>query len=306
MIRDDYRKRVELLIRLLPSVARVKEFALKGGTAINLFERAMPRLSVDIDLVWTPFTKRPQAMVAIKNALNFVARDIQTSDTRISVRIPRLGESESRIVCYTQDAEVKIEVNEVSRGHVWDTRIMEIHDEVQELMGHNAEIDIVSRAELYGGKICAALDRQHPRDLFDVKILLDSGEWNSDILDGLLVALLSHPRPIHEVLNPRFTEQMNAFENQFVGMTNQAFTYSDFEDTRQRLRELVISGFRSNYVEFLCEFSSCNPRWELFSAPQIAKMPAIQWKLMNLKKLQQIDPTKFRLQRTELERIFSL
>ncbi len=47
---DIYRKQVELLVRTIPNVAEEKCFALKGGTAINLFIRNMPRLSVDIDL----------------------------------------------------------------------------------------------------------------------------------------------------------------------------------------------------------------------------------------------------------------
>lgn len=47
-----YRRQVQLLVRVLPLVDTEKCFALKGGTAINLFYRALPRLSVDIDLLY--------------------------------------------------------------------------------------------------------------------------------------------------------------------------------------------------------------------------------------------------------------
>lgn len=55
MISEPYRAQMDLLLQVLPLVAKEESFALKGGTAINLFVRDMPRLSVDIDLTWLPF-----------------------------------------------------------------------------------------------------------------------------------------------------------------------------------------------------------------------------------------------------------
>src|SRR5690606_36532122 len=63
---DAYRAQVELLIRCLPAVANAPDFALKGGTAINLFLRDMPRLSVDIDLTYLPITDRANALTDIR------------------------------------------------------------------------------------------------------------------------------------------------------------------------------------------------------------------------------------------------
>ena len=45
---DIYKKQVALLIRIMPSVYRIKDFAVHGGTAINLFHKNMPRYSVDM------------------------------------------------------------------------------------------------------------------------------------------------------------------------------------------------------------------------------------------------------------------
>lgn len=55
---ESYRKQVSLLIKIVPLVAKEAVFALKGGTAINLFLRNMPRLSVDIDLTYLPVKDR--------------------------------------------------------------------------------------------------------------------------------------------------------------------------------------------------------------------------------------------------------
>ena len=54
MARERYADQVQLLVRLLPIVADERDFALKGGTAINLFYRDLPRLSVDTDLTYVP------------------------------------------------------------------------------------------------------------------------------------------------------------------------------------------------------------------------------------------------------------
>src|SRR5680860_766388 len=76
---DIYRRQVALLIRVLPFVAKEEGFALKGGTAINLFIRDMPRLSVDIDLTYLPVKPRDQSLKAIDAAMKRVAQAIGKS-----------------------------------------------------------------------------------------------------------------------------------------------------------------------------------------------------------------------------------
>jgi len=59
MSNNNYYKQVALLISVIPEIAVDSRFALHGGTAINLFDRNMPRLSVDIKwfkfIFFTPF-----------------------------------------------------------------------------------------------------------------------------------------------------------------------------------------------------------------------------------------------------------
>ena len=69
MIKEEYKRQVDLLLQVLPYVAKEKNFALKGGTAINLFIRDMPRLSVDIDLTYLPLEARSIALANIQQAL---------------------------------------------------------------------------------------------------------------------------------------------------------------------------------------------------------------------------------------------
>lgn len=74
---DRYRSQVALLIRILPFVAEEPDFALKGGTAINLFVRDMPRLSVDIDLTYLPVQDRKASLAAIDAAMKRIAALIE-------------------------------------------------------------------------------------------------------------------------------------------------------------------------------------------------------------------------------------
>ena len=77
MAREDYAAQVALLVRVLPYVAKEEIFALKGGTAINLFYRELPRLSVDIDLTYLPVKDRTESLVEINDAMDRIAAAIE-------------------------------------------------------------------------------------------------------------------------------------------------------------------------------------------------------------------------------------
>lgn len=78
-IRPQYQDQVKLLLDILPFVAEEPCFALKGGTAINLFEWDLPRLSVDIDLTYLPTQGREDALASISEALAVLRRGLRTS-----------------------------------------------------------------------------------------------------------------------------------------------------------------------------------------------------------------------------------
>lgn len=154
---------------------------------------------------------------------------------------------DAKLVCALQQATVKIEVNTVMRGHLWPTRQMQLVEAAQDEFGKFAQAQIVSDAELFGGKICAVLDRQHPRDLFDIHQLFAHQGISGDVWLGFLAALLSHTRPIHELIRPNLHDQRNVFDVQFAGMTLQPFAYEDFEAVRERLIGEIQTGLTDDY-----------------------------------------------------------
>lgn len=140
-------------------------------------------------------------------------------------------------------------------------------------------------AELYGGKICAAVDRQHPRDIFDVKLLFENEGFTDEIWDGFKIGLISHYKPINELLSPVLKDQKLAFDNQFAGMTSVEFSYDDYEVTRNILIKTINNRLTENDKRFLLSFETGKPQWKLFPLPILKDLPAIKWKLVNINKL---------------------
>lgn len=153
---------------------------------------------------------------------------------------------------------------------------------VQEEFGKFAAINVVSLAELYGGKICAAIDRQHPRDIFDVKLLLENEGLTQEIWDGLKIGIISHYKPIYELLSPILKDQKSAFDKQFAGMTSVEFTYNDYEETRAFLIDSIQKRLSDDEKQFLVSFEMGSPDWRLFQIPVLKNLPAIKWKLQNI------------------------
>ena len=174
MARDQYMRQVDLLVRTLPFIARHEAFALKGGTAINLFYRDMPRLSVDIDLTYLPIEDRETTLKNIDTTLEHIREDLMGNLRGVNVqRIAGGGNNDTRLLVRQGIAEIKVETSPVARGTVHSPERRRVSAAVEDKFGF-AEMQVVSFEDLFGGKLHAAVDRQHPRDLFDVKMLYEN------------------------------------------------------------------------------------------------------------------------------------
>lgn len=281
-----YRRQVSLIMRVLPIIAQEKCFALKGGTAINLFVRDMPRLSVDIDLAYLPILERDESLrdidESLKGIMNRVLKSIPGSKVQASVL--RGSDSVVKLVVNTVDAQIKVEVTPVLRGTVFPSEIRTVSEKVENEFGY-AEITVVSFPDLYGGKIVAALDRQHPRDLYDVRLLLANEGMSRELFQAFLVYLISHDRPMSEILTPNLRDIRHEFEHGFSGMTFEAVTCDELERTREDLIERIHSAFTGDDKKLLLSIKGGTPEWNLLSIKDVDKLPAVRWKLQNLAKL---------------------
>ena len=283
---DRYRKQVELLIRTLPHVAEEEGFALKGGTAINLFVRDMPRLSVDIDLTWLPQGDRGEALSGIDAALKRIADRLKGSDDRISINAtaPK-GHSEiNKLVVRTPDrVQIKIEVTPVLRGCVYDPVMTMISERAEDEFGF-AEINVLSFADLYAGKIMAALDRQHPRDLFDVHQLLENEGLTDELRTAFIIYLISHDHSPQSLLVPAEKDIAQEYEQNFRGMTEDEVSLETLVAARATLAADVVSGMPEDHKQFLISFYRRSPEWERLGQDGLDQLPAVKWRELNLDK----------------------
>jgi predicted nucleotidyltransferase component of viral defense system len=285
-----YRQQVLLLLTVLPEVAKEKCFALHGGTAINLFIRNMPRLSVDVDLTYLPIENRETSLNNIAEGLQRIKKGIEKVIPGVRIT-PRLGAGKLQIS--GNGVDIKIEVNLVNRGCLKEPKELPLSEKTQVSFDAFCVMPIVPISQLFGGKIVAALDRQHPRDLFDVKQLLEAEGFTDEIKEGFLFSLLCSDRPINEVIRPNFQDQRSAHENQFAGMTDDEFTYEEFEVTRERLVQVVNQSLTQKDKEFLLSVKDVNPAWDIYD---FQRFPSINWKLQNLQKLKANNPDKHKEQ----------
>jgi predicted nucleotidyltransferase component of viral defense system len=282
--RDLYRVQVALLVRLLPDVATETCFALKGGTAINLFIRDMPRLSVDIDLTYIPIEPRSASLNSIDAALKRIAdrtrahiHGAQVTETKTDARITKL-------LVRSQGVQVKIEVTPVLRGCVFPPEMVGVSPTVEDTFGF-AEMQLVSFADLYAGKAVAALDRQSPRDFFDVRELLANESIDDSLRGAFVVYLLSHDRPMWEVLAPHRRDILAEFMHGFDGMTDEPVTIEELVAAREALIDNIVGKMPEEHRRFLLSFERGEPNWPLLRLPDASELPAVKWRQLNLDKL---------------------
>ncbi len=145
-----YEAQVALLVRLFPCVASEEVFALKGGTAINLFCRDLPRLSVDIDLTYLPIKERAESLAEINEAMDRIVCSIERGIKGAKARQIRGGGGiATRVLARLDGVEIKIETSPVTRGVVHDPETRHVSEAVADGFGY-AEMQVVSFEDLYG------------------------------------------------------------------------------------------------------------------------------------------------------------
>ena len=289
-----YLATARLMAEIAPTVFESGVFALKGGTAINLFLRDMPRLSVDLDLVFSDHrVPRAQALTAINEALGLANKRLAKHGVKVQT-VSAADMGETKLPVQRDDLSVKIEVNTVMRGAVHPTRTMSLTASASEALMVDLELPLLSPADIYGGKLVAAMDRQHPRDLFDVMELFAHGGITPEIRRAFVVYLASHNRTFHEILFPTPKDIRLAYEGSFAGLTSEPVTLEALLATRDRLFQELPAALDANEREFLRTLVQAKPTWSLLNIPHVEELPAIRWRLQNLQQLQRDNPVRWR------------
>ncbi len=248
-----------------------------------------------------PIENRDNSYAHIQAALGRIAHRLE----RLGLLVHPSGNQDRKLIVSNGRAEIKIEPNYTLRGSLYPVRNMELCPKAQALFGH-ATARVIADAELWGGKICAALDRQHPRDLFDLAHLLNANGLTEEIKDGFLELLLAGNRPMHEILFPHNRLSEVLFEQEFAGMSDEPFTYAVAQETFCQIQTEIRRMLTIADKEFLLNFVRLEAD---FSSPErsaLKRLPGVQWKLLNLQKLRSQNTSKFEQQYTSLRNSFQL
>lgn len=225
---------------------------MKGGTALNLFMWDFPRLSVDIDLTYVPIDARDIALKNIDNGLANIKKNIEKarSDLKVMLQGKKLSINAKGI------APVKIEPNTILRGTLYPIVYK----------------DLVSKAE-----------DEFKLSVLDVPMLFENNGLTNDIRKAFLVYLISHDRPMHEILRPNLQNIDLIFEREFLGMTSEPIALEVLIKTRESLIEQIHATVTQEEKEFLMSFKRGEPNWSLLGVTGVEALPAVQWKLKNIK-----------------------
>lgn len=299
----DYLDTARLLIQVAPLVFTDDQLALKGGTAINLFYRDMPRLSVDLDLIFAdPHLPRRQALKRINTALHKSMKRLESHG--FETRATSVAEAgETKLLVRRGRLVVKVEVNYVMRGTIFGTRQASLSVKARDILLSDLEIPVVSLEDAYGGKLVAAMDRQHPRDLFDVMQLFAHEGITPGIRRAFVIYLACHNRPVHEVLYPTLRDIRQDYESGFKDMTTEPILLSQLLDARERMVTELQGGMEQNERKFLLSLVRNVPDWNLIGPDHIRNLPGIRWKLRNIGALAKHNARKFSEQGDVLARL---
>jgi predicted nucleotidyltransferase component of viral defense system len=289
---ETYLDTARLLTHVAPLVFADDTFALKGGTAINLFVRDMPRLSVDLDLVFPDHTlPRDEALACINEAMRQANERLKKRGFQTHAPVAAAGET--KLLVRRGPVQVKIEVNFVMRGTVLPVRQASLTPTARDVLMADLEIPVVSVEDVYGGKLVAALDRQHPRDLFDVMQLFAHEGITPGIRRAFVVYLVSSNRPVHEVLFPPLRDVRHDYEFSFQGMTAEPVLLDALLAARERLVREIQQGLDEEERRFLLSLVAGKPEWARLGIGHLENLPGVRWKLQNLAQLQKVNAKKF-------------
>ncbi len=299
-----YLDTARLLTRVAPLVLVDETFALKGGTAINLFVRDMPRLSVDLDLVFLDHTlQREEALLRINEVMNQSVRRLKAQGFQTHAMV-LADAGETKLVVRHGAIEVKVEVNVVMRGTVNRVCKASLTQKARDMLQADLEIPVVSFEDVYGGKLVAAMDRQHPRDLFDVLQLFEHEGITDGIRRAFVVYLASHNRPVHEVLFSAYRDIRLDFAQNFAGMTARPVELATLLSAREQMIHEIRNGLTAVERQFLLSLVAAEPKWSLLEVPHLEQLPGVRWKLENLERLRKSNVRKFAEQSEKLARLF--
>ncbi len=296
-------QQARLLTSFLPAVSAEEIFALKGGTALNFFWWDMPRLSVDLDLVYLPTSSRHTFLTETGAALQRIAARINDKDPDLSMQFTHYPPSAAVTKLHVQqneDVTVKIEVAIGQRQPLYPP-VPGVYRPAAVLELGPGAIKLLSLPETCAGKCHAVLDRQLPRDLFDANTMLQSTALTPELRTAFIVDMLGQGKPIGEMLAPRRKAYGDAAWNSLEAQLPAPPDRQQLAQALIVLKHKLVDQMPIHHRDFLHTFISGHPEWSLLEMPQVQDYPAVQWRMQNLA---QVSPARRQILLDKLDKVW--
>ena len=285
-----YFEQAQLMINVLTSIP-LDGFALKGGTAINFFYENMPRYSVDIDLTFTKVSSRAEAIAEIHQAMHQIKHTLDKLNYNSLLINADDNNPAIKLNIFTENASVIIEPNTTLRGTLLPIENRSLVDQVVNTFKVSAAVPCLAYQEVYAGKLNAMLDRQHPRDIFDMHKYWQKNQSIKDLLDCFIAYVAQSNRPFSELLDSNELDITKVYETDFAGMTVEKISIDALINTRKTLFSEIKKSMTDSHKDFLLSMMRGTPDWSLMPFSDLKDMPAIQWKLHNIEKMPAVKNT---------------
>lgn len=296
----DYVDQMRLLLRVLPLLERHPDFAMKGGTAINLFFEELPRLSVDIDLVYLPLESRAESLQKIADQLQALATSLEKQSWIYRCKL-EVNSENSKLYISDVSSTIKVEPNSLLRGSLFQPIVSATKPIIKEKFGLEARVNLLDEREIYAGKFNVALDRQHPRDFFDIQQYLRRSKPSdlTRVRPVFCVYLAMSGRPMHEMLDPISTPHFEeTFRSKFAGMTAFDVTAAELISAFESFKASDVFRFTPGEKNFLIgvqrgEILSEDLDLSKTEREKISELPGIKWRLLNVERLRNTNEEKY-------------
>ncbi len=281
--KDKYFSQTQLMLNVLTSVD-LGDFALKGGTALNFFYEDMPRFSVDIDLTYTKLLTREDSLSKIHEGVHKIKNTLDNLGYQSVLVNSDKSNPAIKLIVFNEKSSIVIEPNSTLRGTLFPIKYKELAKSAVNTFKVAGSVPCLDKLELYAGKLNAMLDRQHPRDIFDMLIFLENNSLK-DIIDPFIAYMAQGSRPFSEILAPHEIDIKNTFKTAFQGMTKRKIELDDLITTRTRIISELKASLTERHKQFLLSMMNNNPDWDLLPFDNLKELPAIKWKLLNIQKM---------------------
>ena len=144
------------------------------------------------------------------------------------------------------------------------------------------------------------MDRQHPRDLYDVYWLLRHEGINERLKNAFMVYLMGHNRPMVELLAPKPQDIAPLYRKEFKGMTYEPVDLKRLREALPQLVRKIYAVMTEADRRFLLALKQGTQDWQNFPLPEVERLPAIQWKMLNLARM---NPGKRRQAAAKLQQV---